>query len=307
MDILKYLHETLLMDERDIISFSSTAPHRYKVYEIPKRNSQGTRTIAHPSSELKFLQRALILKLSSILEPSDRAYAYICGRNIKNNALQHVHSHYLLKMDFSNFFPSITPELLFSKLSSRGIEPNEIDKKIICGLLFWKPKRKGQLVLSIGAPSSPMISNFVMKDFDERITYECNKREITYTRYADDLTFSTKLKDCLFELPRRVKTALIEEGYEAVRVKDEKTVFSSKAHNRHVTGITLTNNNKISLGRKKKRKISAMVHHLKMGNLPPEEIPKLHGYLSFAEHIEPGFKKKLEQKYGKECLKFLKK
>lgn len=307
MDVLKYLNETLLMEKRDIISFSSTAPHRYKVYEIPKRNSQDKRTIAHPSSELKFLQRALILKLSSIMEPSDRAYAYVRGRNIKDNALQHVHSHYLLKMDFSNFFPSITPELLFSKLSGRGVELNEIDKKIVCGLLFWKPKRRGQLVLSIGAPSSPLISNFVMKDFDERITAECERREIVYTRYADDLTFSTKEKDHLFEIPRRVKKILNEEGYDAISVKDEKTVFSSKAHNRHVTGVTLTNNNKISLGRKKKRKISAMVHHLKMGTLPAEDRSKLRGYLSFAEHIEPGFNKKLENKYGRECLYLLKK
>lgn len=302
MNFLEKLSNLLMMSEKEVYSFASTAPHRYKVYTIPKRNSPEGRVIAHPSKELKFVQRVLLNEMKEVLVCSDKAYAYMPKKNIKSNALQHVESRYLLKMDFKSFFPSITPDLFFEKLRGKGVELNELDEKVLAGLLFWKPRRKGGLVLSIGAPSSPCISNFVMFDFDERVQSESLKREVTYTRYADDLTFSTKRKDVLFDFPGLVETSLTEGGYENIYVNKKKTVFSSKAHNRHVTGITLTNENKVSLGRKKKRRISAMVHYFKVGVLPAEDIDKLQGYLSFAEDIEPGFCMRMKKKYGSECI-----
>jgi retron-type reverse transcriptase len=306
MNLVKSLCESLFVEEKDLRPFASTAPHRYKVYKIKKRNSSKTRTIAHPSKELKFIQRILVSKLELFLEVEDCAFAYREGRSIKDNAEMHLNSSYLLKMDFENFFNSITPELLFSVMKESGLELTFTEKKYLSNLLFWKPVRKGGLLLSVGAPSSPLISNFVMSQFDKALMIKSNEMGITYTRYADDLTFSTKKKDVLFEIPVFVTSLLKDKTKGKIKINKDKTVFSSKAHNRHVTGVTLTNNNKLSLGRDKKRLISSMIHKISHGLLTEDESLHLQGILSHAAYIEPEFYARMKNKYGAKLLEDIK-
>jgi len=302
MNLVKSLCESLFVDEPDLRPFASTAPHRYKVYKINKRNSSEKRTIAHPSKELKFIQRVLVSILGPLLEIEDCAYAYREGRSIKDNAEKHLNSRYLLKMDFENFFNSISPDLLFWAMERNKIELTFTEKKYLSNLLFWKPVRKGQLILSVGAPSSPIISNFVMSQFDKALMSKCNEIGITYTRYADDLTFSTKKKDVLFEMPALVEPLLKETTKDNIKINKNKTVFSSKAHNRHVTGVTLANNNKLSVGRNKKRLMSSMIHKFSLGLLSEVDSLHLHGILSHASHIEPEFQIRMKKKYGSKVM-----
>jgi retron-type reverse transcriptase len=303
--IIEHLSDTLFLAEHDIVSFSLTSPHRYKVYEIPKRNSKKTRTIAHPSKELKFIQRTLVEYLSRVLPIHEAAFAYKKGVGIKDNAKQHAESKYLLKMDFKDFFPSITPTLFFNVAKAHGIEFNKKDRMVLTGLLFWKPKSTDGLVLSIGAPTSPLISNFVMYTFDQRITDECFNKKITYTRYADDITFSTRIKNTLFELPLIIST-LLTETVEGIVINSEKTIFTSRAHNRHVTGVTLTNEGGLSIGRERKRLISSMIHKSKFNKLSTEDASNLLGLISYAAHIEPEFHDRMIKKYGIDILQAIK-
>ena len=111
------------------------------------------------------------------------------------------------------------------------------------------------MILRIGAPSSPLVSDFFTYQFDCAINNMCLKKEIVYIRYADDLTFLTEHKDILFELPALVKENLAAFIGNSIRIDRKKTKFSSKAHNRHVTGITINNDGNISLGRERKRYI----------------------------------------------------
>ncbi len=307
MSLLHFLCETLCMDENEIIKFSSTSPYRYKIYKILKRNLKGTRTIAHPSKELKFIQRIIVSYLSEILPIHMSAYAYKVGVGIKDNAKVHLKTKYLLKMDFTNFFPSITPLILFSALEKGRLEFNEPDKILLKNFLFCRFEKNTPLKLSIGAPSSPLISNFIMFWFDEEIKSICDKKRINYTRYADDLTFSTNIKNILFEVPDIVVKALSLNTDGQIKVNNSKTVFSSKAHNRHVTGVTLSNNNVLSIGRERKRLISSMIHKFANNLLDQESILQLQGLLSFATHIEPTFYQRMCVKYGEDCLVKLKK
>ncbi len=114
-----------------ISSFSKNAPNKYKVYTIPKRTS-GYRVIAHPSKMLKKYQRALTSILSDILKVHLCFYAYRTGFSIKDNAYKHRRNRYLLKMDFSDFFNSIEPELLFFNFK------NVISNFLMLSFLFWK-------------------------------------------------------------------------------------------------------------------------------------------------------------------------
>ncbi|WP_294913521.1 retron St85 family RNA-directed DNA polymerase [uncultured Gilliamella sp.] len=306
MDILQHISDVLLISKKDVINFSLSAPYRYKIYKIPKRNSDKLRTIAHPSKELKFIQRIIVSSLSQTLPVHAHAYAYKKGVSIKENAQMHLSTKYLLKMDFSNFFPSITPRLFFSKLRQANIDFDEDNKLILENFLFFKSKRNSNLRLSIGAPSSPLISNFVMYFWDVEIENICASKGITYTRYADDLTFSTNNKNVLFEIPELLQSILPKYSLGELRINHAKTVFSSKKHNRHVTGITLSNNNKLSLGRERKRAISAMIHHFINNKLDADKTSQLIGLLAFANYIESEFYHRMVEKYGMENIDKLK-
>ena len=298
INFIEHLDEILMIGKPKLLAFMKTSPYRYKKYEINKRNGKGKRLIAHPSKELKFIQRILVSELKDILPIHKSAMAYIKGINIKENAETHRKSTYLLKMDFKDYFYSVTPILFFKVLNDLKIELSEENRLALMYLLFFKKNRKAKLTLSIGAPSSPLISNFVMYLFDEYIASYCSIRNINYTRYADDIVFSTNMKNSLYEIPEVVRISLKNYCFNAVKINEKKTIFSSKAHNRHITGVTLTNNNKLSLGRKRKRLISSLVNSFRYKTLEKEKISELSGLLSFSNYIEPLFISRLKKKYG---------
>ncbi|WP_331843142.1 retron St85 family RNA-directed DNA polymerase [Pantoea agglomerans] len=275
------------------------APMKYKVYTIPKRTS-GQRVIAHPARKLKVFQRALIKVIEPHFNLHIKAMAYRNGIGIKHNAAIHQNNNYLLKLDFNDFFNSITPDLLFTYFLKKEILLSDAEKKLLTNTFFWnKPKKKdGKLVLSVGAPSSPFISNLILFPFDELIDDYCSKKNISYSRYADDLTFSTSEKNILFQLPSLVKRHLSSIYKNKITINEFKTVFSSKAHNRHVTGVTITNTGELSIGRERKRLISSLIHKFKIGELNLDLTRYLQGLLSFASDIEPSFKSRMELKYS---------
>lgn len=279
--------------------FSDNAPKKYKVYTIPKRTS-GRRVIAHPSTELKRVQKKLVDILNHHFLVHQAAFAYKKNLSIKDNATKHQKSRYLLKMDFSDFFNSITPAILFAVCEAQSIDWSQAEQRLLTQLLFWNRTKShgGKLVLSVGAPSSPLISNFVMFDFDQKMTELCKDKKIIYTRYADDLTFSTNQKNSLFDIPALVKTQLKSIYANQITINEMKTVFSSKAHNRHVTGVTLTNDNKLSLGRERKRMLSSLIHQYKIGILNEQDSYYLQGLLAFSMSIEPDFIKRMSVKYS---------
>lgn len=287
--------------EIEVADFLRNAPQKYKVYTIPKRTS-GHRVIAQPSKELKEYQRAF-LELQNF-PVHDSAMAYRNGLSIKDNAQKHKNNRYLLKLDLENFFNSISNHLFWKVWESIQLLPPEKDRSLIENLLFWCPSKTlgGKLVLSVGAPSSPLISNFFMYHFDIAISDVCTKKGIVYTRYADDLTFSTQKKDILFDLPLQIKNQLAVLFGNSIRINRRKTRFSSKAHNRHVTGITINNDGKLSLGRERKRYIKHLVHQVQLKKLDKDNLHHLKGLLAFAKHIEPQFVLSLIQKYSAELI-----
>lgn len=299
MSILKHLIENTSFTQKELIEFLNDAPRKYKVYHIPKR-THGFRTIAQPIPELKNLQRISVKYLENHFPIHESATAYIKGQGIKQNAARHCKNKYFLKLDFENFFNSINTTVFWKMLhlySEFQVMPQE--QELINNLLFWRPSKSSKkLVLSIGAPSSPFISNFCMYQFDEAITELCLIYNVTYTRYADDLTFSTNTKDVLFDFPKHINTILSNTYHGQLRLNSLKTKFSSKAHNRHVTGVTITNDRKLSLGRARKRYIKSLIYKHIESELDNESLAKLKGLLSFSHNIEPTFILSLKSKYS---------
>ncbi|WKJ90993.1 retron St85 family RNA-directed DNA polymerase [Methylomonas montana] len=301
--ILKYLSNLLSLEKSEILRFIASSPHRYKVYSIPKRKKGEFRVIAQPSFQLKFIQKAILKEFFSDLSVHRSAMAYVKGKGIKDNALMHADNVFLLKMDFQDFFPSIKPEDFIEHLKwSTKFNLSEEDKFVITRVFFWSPVRGKPLVMSIGAPSSPFISNTIMQQFDEKVDYYCVGNSITYSRYADDLIFSTSLPQALSLVPKFIEETIKTLPYPRLKINREKTVFSSKKHNRHITGLTITNDSRLSIGRAKKRYISSLVHKYTLSQLDVEQLSYLKGYLAFCLDVENDFVKRLEKKYGKNVI-----
>lgn len=305
MNIIELLAQELDKSESTVLGFLSKAPNKYKVYTIPKR-THGRRTIAQPSKELKEYQRVFINRLGGEFPQHPCAMAYRKGFSIKDNAAIHQNHRYLLKMDLENFFNSINPTLFWNTwLAVKEKLPGEIERDLYERLLFWCPSRKisGKLILSIGAPSSPLVSNFCMYHFDELLTEYCTSNKISYTRYADDLTFSTEEEQILFQIPKVVQKFLTDCFDTRLTINRSKTAFSSKAHNRHVTGVTISNEGKLSLGRQRKRYIKHLINKFKYNELDKANTNSLRGLLSHAQHIEPEFVTALKSKYSEKLIR----
>jgi retron-type reverse transcriptase len=299
LNLLESLNISFPLGEDNILSFSRTAPHRYKSYEILKKDGINKRKIAQPSKEVKLLQRSAINTLEYILPIHGTAFAYVKNRSIKHNALIHKDSDFILKTDLSNFFNSITPQILLNKIIKANIKLSAKDIDLITHLFFWKEQRNSSLKMSIGAPSSPFLSNFIMFDFDQRLVEICSQHNCKYTRYADDITISSSEDFFGLNFPAIIREILQTEFNNALKLNTAKTKYISKAHHRNVTGITLTNDKKISIGHERKRLLSAKIHHFKNGKITDsKEILKLKGQLSFAFYIMPDLRKKFDTKYG---------
>jgi RNA-directed DNA polymerase len=280
----------------------STASFRYKTYVIPKKTG-GVREIAHPSKELKFLQRWLVDNVFVGLPVHESVYSYRIGIGIRAHALAHVHHNYLLRIDFSHFFPSIkAPDV--ARLITRNREQLPLrlsrrDIQVICQIVCRKHE------LTIGAPSSPSLSNAILFQLDSFWTTRCNQSAVTYSRYADDLYFSTNEPNVLAGILAEFETYVHAMKSPRLQINRQKTVFTSRKRRRHVTGLVLSSENKISIGRTKKRWTRSLVNSFKNGQLSDEQTSQLRGYLAFAMEVEPSFYQSLEIKYGKDLIQRL--
>lgn len=306
MNVIEIIANKTMLPSSTVMAFIYTAPYRYKKYYLEKK-SGGLREIAQPSRELKIMQRLVLDEISRFLPVHENAFAYVEGKSIKQNAAKHKDNTYLLKMDFEDFFNSIKPNDLIAILVKNGFDANDETIITLSKLFFYKKTKRNGLTLSVGAPSSPWISNAVMYIFDVAISELCIKEDITYTRYADDLTFSCKEKGKLIGFDKEVSNILRKIKSPEIKLNLKKTVRASKGVNRRVTGIVINNEGRLSLGRHKKRMISSLIHKYTLKQLGTEEVYKLKGYLSYAKYIERSFIISMENKYGVDILNSIKK
>ena len=274
-----------------------TACARYKTHHIAKRHGRGTREIAQPRSEVKYIQRIAMELEMNRLQIHDAAKAYRQGYSILDHARRHAEGRYLLKMDFKDFFPSIGIGAITHRLAMET-EYSEVERWILGRILTKFDSQSGRFHLAIGAPSSPLVSNFVLHEFDSVIDKFCSSREVRYTRYADDLAFSTMERDVLRTVEVQVKDELSRLSYLGLTVNEEKTVHVSRKHRRSLVGLTLTNEGEASVGRRMKREFRLLLHKASTGNLPADQYATLRGRLAFAHAIDGDAVQMLLKRYG---------
>ena len=214
--------------------------------------------------------------------------------SIFDNALVHTESKHLLRMDFQNFFPSIVESDLMTYIETRSTLFDgwtQFDKEDFCSIVLRFSH------LTIGAPTSPALSNILCYDLDSQLSDYCANSGVSYTRYADDLFFSTSQPNVLKTVQTEVEGVVSRLAMPAhLKVNPEKTRHSSKRRARRITGIVLGSDGKPYIGRTLKRKIRSLIFNVDL--LDIRSRATLSGLLAYAVGFDADFMNSLIMKYG---------
>ncbi|GEK37343.1 reverse transcriptase domain-containing protein [Enterococcus thailandicus] len=232
----------------------------YFEFEIPKKN--GTlRKIYAPNDSLLFIQKRLSEILNSSVKLHNKAYGFIHERSIVDNAQLHLKKKVLLNIDLENFFPSIS----FGRVRSMFMNYFKLDKNVATTLANICCHPDG--FLPQGSPTSPVISNILCKTLDKDLDRLAkNSFGATYSRYADDITFSTKTsfkenivieKNGEIILGSSLADIIIRNGF---KINSDKTRLQKANQHQEVTGIIV--NQKLNVDRRYIRKIRAMLYSI---------------------------------------------
>lgn len=240
----------------------------YKIYKIPKGKNK-FRTIKEPNEELKNWQIEKLKQLYKVL-PHECNHGFIPGRNIVTNAKPHVGKTYVLSLDIKDFFGNTNSKKVKKILND--FFPHEIDN--LKYYLF-------QNSLPQGAPTSPYLANFALAEFDNKVAQKAISLNMSYTRYADDLTFSWNSKINLNSFLSFLNLELKNSGY---RFAKHKTHLMHKSRRQKVTGIIV--NEKINIPYEIRNNIRAYNHLVENNKFQRDKlewVAGLNGYLSLAK------------------------
>ena len=261
-------------------NYITFADRFYNTFYISKKKKTKKRQIASPSKELKAIQRWILSNYFNDIPISNRANGFVKRRGIKRNAQFHLKKSYILTIDIKDFFPSISQEKVYNAIK-KHIDNNELCLKL-AKLCTYKKK------LPQGAPTSPILSNIVFKDIDDKIERFCNARLVVYSRYADDLTFSCDTKSALVEVYAFVNKQLYENSF---TINKSKTRYLSGKGKLCITGLNL-NSGKLTVGKKMKRNLRSNLYNIIVKKDSTINSNSVLGYLSFIKDIEPNYHKK---------------
>jgi RNA-directed DNA polymerase len=211
---------------------------RYKVFHLPKNIAGDLRLIEDPAPVLKKVQFILNQYLQSAyyFEKSNAGYGFVVNpitdedrRNILTNARKHLGRPWLLQLDLCDFFHSVTEKKVREIFESSPLFFKEDAVDLLTAITTYQGR------LPMGAPTSPVLSNFACRDLDESLQAMATTKNWTYTRYADDLSISSKR---LFTDDERCTLRLIIQDH-GFMLNEQKTLLYGPDDEKIVTGILL--------------------------------------------------------------------
>ena len=292
MNLKKYIDEEVL----------NNGIHKYYLsYPIPKK-SGGRRWLDAPQDELKSLQEEILHNILYEFQPHPNAVGFRRNVSMIKGAKKHLKSKVILSLDIVDFFSAITAQMVYElfyrvnyKLGNRKKPTlSKEDKKNIVNLLTYKNK------LPQGAPTSPALSNLIFYRYDKPLTELAKNHNLIYTRYADDISFSSiddsiDIKKVLPDIKK-----ILEPNFE---LNHKKTRVKRQHQRMTVTGIVV--NEKLSVPKYKWRQFRAKLHNLKMSQKPLSKLEhqKIVGYAQWINQLHPKRGKTFLKEIGKLNLK----
>ena len=270
---------------------NSLEKHYHTVY-IPKSDGS-KRKLSVPDLILKTVQKSINNNILVQYPISRYAKAYKAGSSVQQNARPHIGKKKILKLDIEGFFDHIlysqVKDIVFCE--KKFSEPIRILLTMLC---YYKES------LPQGAPTSPTITNIIMYDFDETVGDFCSKKDIAYTRYCDDMTFSGDFDDR--EIIAFVKGELCKLG---LFLKKRKTVVIPASKRQVVTGIVV--NEKLNITKEYKKNIRQEMYYIKKFGLDEhlnkrgisdkqQYLLSIRGRLAFVLHTVPNDREFMEYK-----------
>jgi hypothetical protein len=287
--------------------------NHYKRFYIPKKTG-GKRLISAPMPRLKTAQTWILETILNKVAPSEQAHGFVLKRSIVSNALPHVKADVVINIDLKDFFPSIHYPRVKGVFQSLGYSEQ---LATLFGLICTEPDcdtveldgttyyvSNSERFLPQGAPTSPAITNILCRKLDARLKGISTKLNFTYTRYADDLTFSTsgehvnKTKTLL----GFIKKIIREEG---LVIHPDKLRVQRKGARKEVTGLVV--NDKPSIGAKEVDKFRALIYQIEKDKTlqgkhwknSPHLLASMKGYANFVAMVDPAKGKPLVLRVNK--------
>ena len=219
---------------------------RYQTFQIRKK-SGGMREICAPSYKLAILLRVINFMFKSVYVPSESTMGFAEGRSVVSNASFHAGHNYVFNIDLENFFPSIPQGRVWKRLQLPPFNFTADIASILAGICCYPDEKTGKNVLPQGAPTSPLLSNAICDKLDRRMRGVAKRFGLHYTRYADDMSFSSmhNVYQEGSEFRKEVKRIVEVEGFV---MNDKKTRLLRTKERQEVTGLTV--NNKANVTRK---------------------------------------------------------
>ncbi|MFT4075703.1 MAG: retron Ec67 family RNA-directed DNA polymerase/endonuclease [Asticcacaulis sp.] len=244
---------------------------KYKTFSIPKK-SGGDRTIHAPIGKLKIYQHELAQLLADCRDEINAekprkplSHGFRRGLSIISNAHQHKNRRFVLNLDIADYFPTFN----FGRVRGFFIKNGEFELSPECATIIAQIACF-QGALPQGSPCSPVIADLITHILDVRLAKLAKQNGATYSRYADDLTFSTNAKtfppglatggaspEDPWLLAEQLVSRIAGAGF---NINHDKTRMQAKASRQMVTGLTV--NEKVNISQSYWRGARTMCHSL---------------------------------------------
>lgn len=259
---------------------NSPESHYRKFFLWKDRDHTRKRWIEAPDPELKAIQKRILPLLYS-MAPSPHAHGFATGRSIVSNARAHTGKRYIVKLDLKDFFPSITRSMILKQWNDSGLITPENRSRLETLLNLCLLENR----LPQGAPTSPAISNLVCRRLDFLLAKFARRHKMKYTRYADDLTFSSD-SDLCYRLIPVIRRIVEHYGF---RINERKVNVLKRHQRQTVTGLVVNHAGQTFVPRRKRLKLRAFVHQIITGKIPLNEFnyAKLKGHVSLIRMANP--------------------
>ena len=237
-------------------SFDKIVPKRYKTFQICKK-SGGVREINAPCYQLSIILYLINILLKAVYTPKSCVMGFAEGRSIVMNASIHTGHHYVFNIDLENFFPSIPQARVWARLQLAPFKfPVEV-ANVVAGLCCHTNAEGTQNVLPQGAATSPLLTNAICDKLDRRMLGVAKKYGLHYSRYADDMTFSSmhNVYQENSDFRNEIRRIIEEQGF---KMNDKKTRLLRDGQRQEVTGLTVNEN--VNLTKKYIRDLRCILH-----------------------------------------------
>ena len=244
----------------------------YNSFFVPK--GVGRRKITAPRVGLKVVQKWLAVHFSEQWNSPSEVFGFVPGKSHVLAAFQHLGAKWVVSVDISDFFPSVSRRRVRSALCTLGYN-DEFSLNSIVALTCYGSG------LAQGAPSSPVISNIVLSKLDYNLAELASRHRSTFTRYADDIVFSGDT-----DIPRNLVADICETIGDDGWVVSERKKFVMRYPGRLKVHGLLVHGNKLRLTKGYRNRLRAYDHLLKVGRVRREDIAMFRGHLEYARSIE---------------------